>query len=259
MSANIHLSPPPLIPQFPTLSEPDPSNQASVFPSSLLLVLLIALSLPLFFTASANRFDEILNEDKHSEALAALMTIFTPTKSSWPSDILDATRRASASSIGSPGSGSGSGFRKGEIRLSFSAVYEHILNGNLELQPTASVDLVRAISLEREGMEVDGWRIKVVVEWSWVWRVSLWIMKGLGPGLVNLSELWNDDDQKVILNPAAEYMHFVLTVANRLCTCWVRYPLGHALLWFLTYTNRTLTSSFPSPDLRSRFTPRIPT
>lgn len=50
---------------------------------------------------------------KYSEVLATLMAIFTPTKSTWPSDILDATRRASVSRLG-PGS-SHSGRR--EIRL----------------------------------------------------------------------------------------------------------------------------------------------
>ena len=98
-------------------------------------------------------------------------------------------------------------------------MYEHILNGDLELQPTASVDLVRAILLERDGMDVDGWKIKVVVEWKWVWRVSLWIIKGLGPGPVNLSELWHVDTQKVILTLATICMRFVLTVvADRLST-----------------------------------------
>ena len=264
MLANIHSLPPLLIPQYPTLSEPDPPNEVSILSSPLFLVLLIALGLHMFFTISADRFDETLNEDKHSEALTALMAIFTPTRSSWPRDILDATRRASSSRLGRPASavgppGSGSGFSKGEIRLRFSTVYEHILNGNLELQPTASVDLVKAILLERDGMEVDGWRIKVVVEWKWVWKVSLWIMQGLGPGLMNLSELWNDDVQKVILNSATEYMRFVLTIVGRLHTCWVRCPPRVVPLCSLTHLNRTLTGSFPSPDLCPRFTPRIPT
>jgi hypothetical protein len=152
------------------------------------------------------------------------MAIFTPTKSSWPGDILDATRRASVSRLGynstSSLSPAGSGFRKGEIRLGFSAVYEHILNGDLELQPTATVDLVKAILLERDGMEVDGWKIKVVVEWVWVWRVSLWVIKGLGSRLVNLSELW-DGHTQVIPNPAFKCTRFILTVADRLRNCWV--------------------------------------
>ena len=67
------------------------------------------------------------------------------------------------------------------------------------------MDLVKAISLERDGIEVDGWRIKVVVEWKWVWKwvwkVSLWIMKGLGSGLLSLPELWSEEIPKVILNP----------------------------------------------------------
>jgi hypothetical protein len=229
MPANVHQLPPLLIPQNPGLSQPDPPSEASVFSSPLLLVLLITLGLRLSFTSSANRFDQILHEDKHSEALTALMAIFTPTKSSWPNDILDATRRASMSRLGHNStsslgpSGSGSGFRKGEIRLGFSAVYEHILNGDLELQPTASVDLVKAILLERDGMEVDGWKIKVVVEWVWVWRVSLWVIKGLGSRLVNLPELWNGDTQ-VIPNPAFKCTCFILTVADRLRNCWVQYP-----------------------------------
>ena len=273
MLANIHQLPPLLIPQNPDFSQLDPPSEASVFSSPLLLVLLIALGLHLFFASSANRFDQTLHEDKHSEALTALMAIFTPTKSSWPSDILDATRRASvshlrrdsASSLGPAGSGSGSGFRKGEIRLGFSAVYEHILNGDLELQPTASVDPVKAILLERDGMDVDGWKIKVVVEWKWVWRVSLWIIKGLGPGLVNLSELWYGDAQKVILNPATIYMRFVLTVvADRLGTCWVWY-LPTIVSLYPPYTSlnlnliRTCPGSLHSPDICPRFTPRTPT
>ena len=87
--------------------------------------------------------------------------------------------------------------------MGFSSVYEHVLNGHLELQPTASVDLVKAILLERDGIEVDSWRIKVVVEWKWVWKVSLWIVKGLGSGLLSLPELWSDDVPKVILIPAS--------------------------------------------------------
>ena len=227
--ANIHQLPPLLIPQSLDSSQLDLPSESFVFSSPLLLVLLITLGLHLFFASSANRFDQVLHEDKHSEALTALMAIFTPTRSSWPSDILDVTRRASvsrlrrntASSLGP--TGSSSGLMKGEIRLGFSAVYEHILNGDLELQPTASVDLVKAILLERDGMEVDGWKIKVVVEWRWVWRVSLWVIKGLGSGLVNLSELWNGDIQ-VILSPAIKCMRFVLTIADRPRTCWVLYP-----------------------------------
>ena len=225
MATNIHQLPPLLIPQNPPIPQPDSPPEAFTFSPSLLLALLIALSLYLFFASSADRFDELLHEDKHSEALAALMAIFTPTTSSWPNDILDATRRASVFRPGrGPDSfigptGSGSGFIKGEIRLRFSSVYEHILNGDLELQPTASVDLVKAILLERDGIEVDGWRIKVVVEWKWVWRVSLWVLKGLGSGLLNLSELWNDDVQMVIPNPVIPCMRHVLTVIHRLRTC----------------------------------------
>ena len=174
MPANTHQLPPLLILQDPPIPQPDLLPEASTFSPSLLLALLVALGLYLFFSSSADRFDEILHEDKHSEALAALMAIFAPTTSSWPSDILEATRRASVSRLGrdsdssiSP-TGSGSGFVKGEIRLGFSSVYEHVLNGHLELQPTASVDLVYAILLERDGIEVDSWRIKVVVEWKWV-------------------------------------------------------------------------------------------
>jgi len=226
MHANIHQLPPLLIPQSLDLSQLDLPSESSVFSSPLLLVLLITLGLHLFFASSANRFDQVLHEDKHSEALTALMAIFTPTRSSWPSDILDATRRASVSRLGRNSAsslgptGSSSGFIKGEIRLGFCAVYEHILNGDLELQPTASVDLVKAILLERDGMEVDGWKIKVVVEWRWVWRVSFWVIKGLGSGLVNLSELWNGDIQ-VIPDPTAECMRFILTAADRPHTCWV--------------------------------------
>ena len=226
MYANIqsHLLPPLLAPQTPRPSQPDPPAELSLFSLPLLLALLVALCLYLSCISSANRFDEALHEDKHSEALAALMAIFTPTKSSWPRDIVDATRRASVSHLGRgsvsctdpPRSG------RGEIRLGFSAVYEHILNGDLELQPTASVDLVKAMLLEREGVEVDGWKIKVVVEWKWVWRVSLWVIKGLGSRLVNLPELWNGDVQKVILVPIAGYMRSVLTIIDRLRTCWVQ-------------------------------------
>ena len=220
MPANINSLPPLLVPQNPIPSEPDPPTEFSVFSSPLLLVLLITLGLYLFFTTSANRFDDVLHEHKHSEALTAVMAIFTPTKSSWPDDILDATRRASVSRLGRGSSHSG----KGEIRLGFSMVYEHILNGDLELQSTASVDLVKAMLLERDGMEVDGWKIKVVVEWKWVWKISLWVVKGLGSRLANVSELWNDGVQKVILASTAEYMRFiVLTIADRLRTCWVWY------------------------------------
>ena len=200
MPTNIHHLPPLLIPDFSQLESPP---EPSVLSSPLLLVLLIALGLHLFFASSANRFHQTMHEDKHSEALTALMAIFTPTKSSWPSDILDATRRASVTHLGRNSSsslgpaGSGSGLRKGEIRLRFSAVYEHILNGDLELQPTASVDLVKAILLERDGMDVDGWKIKVIVEWKWVWRVSLWVIKSLGPRVMNLSELWYSDVQVI--------------------------------------------------------------
>jgi hypothetical protein len=228
MPANIqsHLLPPLLTP-----SQLDSPTEPSIFSPPLLLALLVALALYLSCASSANQFDGILHEDKHSEALTALMAIFTPTKSSWPNDILDATRRASSSRLGrgfvsSTGSGSGTGPRRGEIRLSFSAVYEHILNGDLELQSTASVDLVKAMLLERDGMEVDGWKIKVVVEWKWAWRVSLWVVKGLGSGLMSFSELWNGDAQKVILVPVTEYMRFILTITGRRRTCWVWYILG---------------------------------
>ncbi|KAF9789630.1 hypothetical protein BJ322DRAFT_548149 [Thelephora terrestris] len=212
MLANTYSLPPLLVPQHPTTSSQlDLPAETSVFSSPLMLALLIALGLYLFWTISANRFDETLREDKHSEALTALMAIFTPTKSSWPSDILDATRhasvsrpgRGSASSLKTRTSGSGIGIAKGEIRLRFSVVYGHILNGDLELQSTASVDLVKAMLLERDGVEVDGWKIKVVVEWKWVWRVSLWIVKGLGSRLVNLPDLWNDVDQDLLARAKA--------------------------------------------------------
>ena len=244
MPANIqsHLLPPLLTP-----TQVDSPTELSIFSPPLLLSLLVALCFYLSCTSSANQFDGILHEDKHSEALTALMAIFTPTKSSWPNDILDATRRASSSRLGhgsvsSSGSGSGSGSgtstgpRRGEIRLSFSAVYEHILNGDLELQSTASVDLVKAMLLERDGMEVDGWKIKVVVEWKWMWRVSLWVVKGLWSGLVGFSELWNGDAQKVILVPVTEYMRFILTITDRRRTCWVWYILGVVLRDPLTLT-----------------------
>jgi len=216
-----HPFPPLLTPQDPTPSQLDPPTELYIPSLPLLLALLLALGLYLFCKSSANRFNETIHEDKHSEALTALMAIFTPTRSSWPSDILDATRRASVSrqgrgSVSSVGSGSG----RGEIRLGFSMVYEHILNGDLELQPTASVDLVKAMLFERDGMEVDGWKIKVVVEWRWLWRVSLWIVKGLGSRLVNLSELWDDDVYKVICL-AAGCMRFVLTITTRTQTYWV--------------------------------------
>lgn len=207
MTANTYSLPPLLVPQHSTYSQFDPPTKGSDSYSPLLLALLITLGFSLLWAAFSHRFDETLREDKHSEALTALMAIFTPTKSSWPSDILDATRRASASRVGRNSSslssrGSGSSIVKGEICLRFSSVYEHILNGDLELQPTASVDLVKAMLLERDGMEVDGWKIKVVVEWIWVWRISLWIVKGLGSTLLNLSQLWNDDAQKVMIFPA---------------------------------------------------------
>ena len=255
-----HSLPPLLTPQNTAPSQFDRSTEPSVFSLPLLLALLVTLGLYLFCTSSANRFNETLHADKQSEALAALMAIFTPTRSSWPSDILDATRRASVSrpgrgSVSSTNSESGSG--RGEIRLGFSAVYEHILNGDLELQSTASVDLVKAMLLERDGMEVDGWKIKVVVEWRWVWRVSLWIIKGLGSRLMNLSELWNDDGRKVILASAAECMRFVLTFADRFRTCWVRSPPVLPFdIPFRPYTplnsdlNRTCQNPFPTPDLR---------
>jgi len=65
----------------------------------------------------------------------------------------------------------------------------------LELQPTGSVDLGGGLLLKKKGMEVDGWKIKVVVEWKWMWRISLWVIKGLGLNLTNLLELWNGDSQ----------------------------------------------------------------
>ena len=204
MPADSYLLPPLLIPQSSAQYHLDQPTEPSVFSSPLLPTLLITLGFYFFWIVPANRFDELLCEDKHTEALTALMAIFTPTKSSWPNDILDATRRASVSRLGrgsvasTRSSSSGTGIGKGEIRLKFSAVYDHILNGDLELQPTASVDLVKAMLLERDGMEVDGWKIKVIVEWKWVWRVSLWIIEGLWSGLINLSELWNGDAQKVI-------------------------------------------------------------
>ena len=41
----------------------------------------------------------------------------------------------------------------------FSVVYEHALNGDLKLQPMASVDLVNWKPLEQDGLgvDVDGW------------------------------------------------------------------------------------------------------
>ena len=217
-----HPFPPLLTPQNPTLTQLDPPTELSTSSLPLLLALLVALGLYLFCTSSASRFHETLHEDKHPEVLTALMAIFTPTRSSWPNDILDATRRASLSRLGRDSDSSvGSGSGRGEIRLGFSTVYEHILNGDLELQPTASVDLVKAMLLERDGMEVDGWKIKVVVEWRWVWRVSWWIVKRLGSRLVNLSELWNDDVHKVIPISAVGCMRFVLTVTTRLRIYWV--------------------------------------
>ena len=206
MLANSRSLPPLLVPQNPT-SQFDPPAET---PFSLLLLStpVSILWLYLLWVTTSNRFVEILREDKHSEALTALMAIFTPTKSSWPSDILDATRRASSvrmirkvflsPTLRGPGSHFNFRFAKGEIRLRFSDAFEHVLNGDLELQPTASVDLVKAMLLERDGVEVDGWKIKVVVEWKWAWRVSLWIIRGLGSRLANLSDLWNDDDQDLL-------------------------------------------------------------
>ena len=222
-----HRSLPPLLtPQNPISTQLDLPTELFISPFPLLLALLIVLGLYLSCISSASRFDETLHEDKHSEALTALMAIFTPTKSSWPSDILYATRRASVSPPGGSSVGSISSCSvRGEIRLTFSMVYKYILNGDLELQPTASVDLVKAMLLEGHGVEVDGWKIKVVVEWKWAWRVSLWIIRGLGSRLVNLSEIWNGDDQKVILVLAAGCMRFILTIVDRLRTCWVWYPL----------------------------------
>ena len=81
MPANTHLLPPLLIPQNPDFSQPSPPSETSVFSSPLLLVL-VAPGLHLFLASSANRFGQILHEDKHSEAFTALMAIFTPTKSS---------------------------------------------------------------------------------------------------------------------------------------------------------------------------------
>jgi hypothetical protein len=57
-------------------------------------------------------------------------------------------------------------------------VYEHILNDDLELRPTASADFVRAILLERDGMEVDGWKIKVVVGCG---ELACGLLKAWGP------------------------------------------------------------------------------
>ena len=71
-------------------------------------------------------------------------------------------------------------------------MYGHIFNGDLELQPTPSVDLVKTMLWDRDGLEADGWKIKVVVEWKWAWWVSLWVIGGLGSRLLNLPELWND-------------------------------------------------------------------
>jgi hypothetical protein len=218
MPANVYSLPPLLVPQHSTHSLFNPPTEVSLFSLPLLFALLVALVFSVFWITFANRFDETLREDKHSEALTALMAIFTPTKSSWPNDILDATRRASVfrqGLCGSSSSGSGSGIGKGEICLRFSAVYEHILNNDLELQPTASVDLVKAMLLERDGMEVDGWKIKIVVEWMWMWRVSLWVIKGLGSRLMSLSELWNGDAQKVSPVLATGFIRFFLTTSRR--------------------------------------------
>jgi hypothetical protein len=225
MPANVHLLPPLLIPRDSTSSEHLDVSTESIFPLPLLLVLLIILGSYLFWTISANRFDELFCEDKHTEALTALMAIFTPTKSSWPSDILDATRRAAVFRPRRSSSSASSGLVKGEIRLKFSAVYEHVINGDLELQSTASVDLVKAMLLERDGMEVDGWKIKVIVEWKWVWRISLWVIKGLGSRLTNLSELWTCDDQKVIPATSIEYMRPFLMTAR--CTEFA--PIGYGV------------------------------
>ena len=247
MPANSHSLPPLLVPQNPTSSQFDPPAETTGFSLLLFSALFIVVWFYSLRIVTSNRFVEILREDKHSEALTALMAIFTPTKSSWPSDILDATRRASAvrktrrsflspTSPGS-GSGSGSGFAKGEIRLRFSVVYEHILNSDLELQPTGSVDLVKAILLERDGVEVDGWKIKVVVEWKWAWRVSLWIIKGLGSRLANLSDLWNDDDEDLLGK--------------------IFSPVSLALLSF--DPNSSFESSFLPPCLCPRFTAHVQT
>ena len=213
MLENANWLPPLLVPQHPAHSQFELPTEASVFSPPLVLALLVTLGFSLLWIISANRFEETLSEDRHSEALTALMAIFTPTKSSWPSDILDATRTASASRLRSGFSGSSSGVEKGEIRLRFSAVYEHILNSDLELQPTASVDLVKAMLLERNGMEVDGWRIKVVVEWIWMWRISVWIIKGLGARLVNWSELWNGD-MRVSLVLVIGFLRFFLKISR---------------------------------------------
>lgn len=43
-------------------------------------------------------------------------------------------------------------------------MYDRILSGDLEPQPATSIDLAKAMLLERDGMEVDGWDIKAVVE-----------------------------------------------------------------------------------------------
>ena len=40
------------------------------------------------------------------------------------------------------------------------------------MQSTASVDPVKGILLKRDSVGVDGWKIKVVFEWEWVWRIN---------------------------------------------------------------------------------------
>lgn len=214
--------PPLLTPRNPALFQPDPPIELSDLSSPLLLAFLVALGLYLSCASSASRFDETLNEDKHSEALTALTAIFTPTKSSWPSDILDATRRASVSRSGRGFGDSPGSFRpgRGEIRLRFSALYDHILNGNLELQPTASVNLVKAM-LSGEGTEVDGWKVKLVVEWKWAWKVSLWIVKSLGSRLVDVSQHWSSDVQKVLP-----------ILSHNICASFSLSPTGFALVGY---------------------------
>ena len=59
-------------------------------------------------------------------------------------------------------------------------------------------------------MEVDGWRVKFVIKRKWTRRVSLWVIKGLGSGLVDLSGLGNNDAQKIILFPTTGYIHLPL-------------------------------------------------
>lgn len=44
-------------------------------------------------------------------------------------------------------------------------MYVHILNGDLESQSMTNVDPVKAILSEQGGVDVDRWKIKVIVGW----------------------------------------------------------------------------------------------